>query len=169
MYGLTWRPVTGENAWAITALLQAAYLKYNGKIPAQSNELKVAESIVPAMQALQTKIGAILYAPEGTFGADPGTISNENNFSAYAALRMANQATGKPLYLQMMQAQEQFLRNYGFDKANNLFYQGGIYRSGKFIPERAFAVDCQTWAISVLGPEVIDRWFGDGTAYKMWK
>ncbi|MDP2920865.1 MAG: hypothetical protein Q8O12_00655, partial [Candidatus Omnitrophota bacterium] len=47
--------------------------------------------------------------------------------------------------------------------------QGGIYRSGKFIPERAFAVDCQTWAISVLGPEVIDRWFGDGTAYKMWK
>jgi len=32
----------------------------------------------------------------------------------------------------------------------------------------AFAVDCQTWTMSVIGPKTIDSWFGAGTAANIW-
>jgi hypothetical protein len=31
-----------------------------------------------------------------------------------------------------------------------------------------FAVDCQTWVMSVLGAPTIDGWFGSGTALNIW-
>ena len=53
---------------------------------------------------------------------------------------------------------------------DNNFYQGAHFINGKWEPNKKdFAVDCQTWAIAVLGPELIDRWFGKGSALKMWQ
>jgi len=31
-----------------------------------------------------------------------------------------------------------------------------------------FAVDCQTWTLGVLGPKLVDSWFGVGTSAKIW-
>merc|ERR1711988_445392 len=32
-----------------------------------------------------------------------------------------------------------------------------------------FAVDCQTWGLTVLGQEFVDSTFGQGTAYNIWQ
>ncbi len=31
-----------------------------------------------------------------------------------------------------------------------------------------FAVDCQTWVLSVLGMQTVDGWFGAGTSLNIW-
>jgi len=61
-----------------------------------------------------------------------------------------------------------YFREYTFDPEEEVFNQGGFYIDEEFIPTRFFAVDCQTWTIAVLGPEWIDREFGEGTAYRIW-
>lgn len=169
-----WMPIAGENAWAaIIGPIQTAQLKYQGKIPFDANELELALSILPAIQAMQSPIGGIYHAPLGTFGKSAREISNENNFSMYAALRMLKQAlephknqTGVAQKIadisKIMSGMEDYFKKYAFDAENGVFYQGGMYRDGKFTPSADFAVDCQTWAILTLGPEWINREIGKG-------
>ncbi|MCX5714591.1 MAG: hypothetical protein NT033_07295, partial [Candidatus Omnitrophica bacterium] len=165
-----WRPVTGENAWVILSALNTAFKKYNGNIPTNAPELLLARSLIPAMQALlNIDLGAILAAPAGTYGIDPRDVYTENNLSAYAALRKLYQLTGDRNALDLLVNIERYLKEHAFDRTNEVFFQGGLVSGKSLVPNPIFGVDCQTWAISVLGPQKIDAWFGPGTAYRMWQ
>ncbi len=171
-----WVPVTGENSWAaIIGPLQVAFVRYSGQIPLDSDEMKLATSIIPAVELLQSPIGGIYYAPEGTYGVKPNFISTENNISMLAALRMLKEAIGDrdPAMTQRLEALisgiEKFLRDYAFDKANRLFYQGGHNEGRQFVATDLFAVDCQTWGLAILGAKWIDENFGEGIAYGLWQ
>jgi len=53
------------------------------------------------------------------------------------------------------------------------FRQGGSFSNttGAFMwhtGDLDFAVDCQTWTLSVLGPKLVDSWFGAGTSANIW-
>lgn len=172
-----WKPITGENAWAaIIGPLQTAYIKYKGAIPLDSPEVKLALSILPALKAMQSPLGAIYHAPEGTFDKDPHEISNENNISVLAALRMLQQVARQNNdglltneLSGMIEKIENYFKEYSFNKEEGVFYQGGKYTNGEFAPSKDFAVDCQTWGIAVLQSGWIDRQFGEGAAYKIWQ
>ncbi|KTC89230.1 MULTISPECIES: hypothetical protein [Legionella] len=71
-----------------------------------------------------------------------------------------------------------FLYNGSFDVENGLFITGGIAltpsATDDWQPGRSFrasftAVSTNLWAISALGVETIDNWFGRGTALKIWQ
>lgn len=171
-----WKPITGEQAWAaIIGPIQVAYFKYQGNIPLDSVEMQLALDILPALEAMQSPIGAIYHAPEGTHGKNPKDISNENNFSVYAALKMLKQAlNGRHLETEqridrLIAGQEKYFKEYAFNFAEEVFYQGGYYLNEQFIPTEIFAVDCQTWGTAVLGQEFIDKAFGEGMAYRIWQ
>lgn len=164
-----WMPIMGENAWIMMAAVQTAHAKYNGNIPRNSEEIRLAESLIPAFRALTSQIGAIYHAPEGTFGKDPHDISNENNFSAYAALRMLHQATGDRQYKEMMEGIEGYFKKYGFDKEQGVLYQGGLYDGKAFRPNSVFSVDVSTWGILAFTPQKMDEMFGPGTSFRMWQ
>jgi|GEM_PF-622264 len=170
-----WKAITGEQAWAaIIGPLQSAYLKYGGAIPADCPEMRLAKSVIPAIEAMVSRTGGIYHAPEGTYGKNSHDISNENNLSMLAALRMletmlaASDPAEAAKINRIILGQEQYFRTYAFDREKQIFYQGGFSFKDRFIPTKIFAVDCQTWGISALTPEWIDRTFGDGTAYRIW-
>jgi hypothetical protein len=172
-----WKPISGENAWAaIIGPLQTAYIKTGGKIVLDSQEVILALSILPAIKAMQSPIGAIYLAPEGTADKDPREISNENNLSMLAGLRMlgsvARENNDHELSAEIRGITdkiEDYFKRYGFDKKERIFYQGGFYIEGKFVPSKKFAVDCQTWGAIILGSGWIDEQFGEGTAFKIWE
>ena len=96
-------------------------------------------------------------------------ISTENNCSWYAAFRMLYQLTGKKEYLQTMARIEDYFKSV-WNPQENIFYQGAHWVEGEWRPnETDFAVDVQNWSIVVLGPKTIDEWFGEGSAYRIWK
>jgi len=171
-----WKPILGEQAWAaIIGPIQVAYAKYNGKIPLSSQDLKLALSILPAVSLMQSQIGAIYHAPDGTHGKSPDDISNENNFSMYAALKMLETVVGPQnshlgrKIRRILNGQKRYFEKDIFDEEQGVFYQGGYYSEDVFIPAQIFAADCQTWGILALGPQWIDKRFGEGTAYTIWQ
>ncbi|MBF0330732.1 MAG: hypothetical protein HQL17_02255 [Candidatus Omnitrophica bacterium] len=96
-------------------------------------------------------------------------ISTENNLSWYAAMRMLFKLTGNEEYRTVMQGIETYLRS-AWNAQDNVFYQGAHYTQGRWMPNpEPFAEDVQSWAIMVLGPEVLDQWFGEGAAYHIWQ
>lgn len=171
-----WKPIMGEQAWgAIIGPIQTAYARYNGKIPLDSPEVQLAMSVIEATEAMQSDIGGIYHAPEGTFGKNPDDISNENNFSMYAALgifaevlRQGGDTANAERIEAMRRKQEDYIAKYAFDRVDNVFYQGGLYKDGQFNPALIFALDCQSWGILAMGPDWIDKTFGEGTAYRIW-
>ncbi len=171
-----WKPITGEQAWAvIIGPLQVAYQKYGSDIPLDSEEVKLALSLLPAVEAMQSPIGALYHAPYGTHGKHPAEISNENNFSMFAALKMLKEVVkDKDESLtqriqKILDGIENYFKQYAFHKEKGVFYQGGYYLGGEFIPNEIFAVDCQTWGTIVMGKDWIDENFGEGAAYQIWK
>jgi len=54
-------------------------------------------------------------------------------------------------------------------------YQGGhvgfdsTYEPVPINQTGGFAVDCQTWGMTVLGQKNVDSWYGTGTAYNIWQ
>ena len=171
-----WRPVSGENSWAaILGPLQVAHVRYGSDIPLGSDEVKLAASILPAVELLQSPTGGIYYAPEGTYGVKPSFIATENNISMYAALRMLKEVIGdkdprlKKRIENLMSGIERYLREIAYDRKKGYFVQGGHYENGKFSAASKFAVDCQTWALIILRAEWIDARFGAGSAFKLWQ
>ncbi len=98
-----WKPVTGENAWALLlGPLQAAFLHYqrDGKldhVPHSELAVQNALAVLPTIAAMQSTVGAVYYAPAGTLAnqgstqVDPHEASVENNLSLYAGLRILQQ------------------------------------------------------------------------------
>ncbi len=96
-------------------------------------------------------------------------ISTENNLSWYAAFRMLFEVTHKPIYQKAMKDIEGYFKEMWNEK-DYVFYQGSHFTDGHWNPNNQhFATDVQTWAIIVLGPERIDHWFGEGSAYALWQ
>lgn len=71
-----------------------------------------------------------------------------------------------------------FLYNGAFDRENGLFLSGGSapipsstsnWRARPLAAESFSAVNTNLWAISALGVETIDGWFGAGTALRLWQ
>lgn len=98
-----WKPVTGENAWALLlGPLQTAWLHYlrdlhQDHVPHTELAVRNALDLLPALSAMQSAIGAVYYAPAGTLAnqgsasVDPHEVSVENNLSLYAGLRILEQ------------------------------------------------------------------------------
>jgi len=106
-----WKPVTGENAWcAYIGPLQTAWFNFSGRVPVTDPGVELAFRMLPAVAAMQNRIGAVYHVPSGVTGKGPDEISNENNFSLYAGLVMFRQV------LQAIQAAgENLIRNPGFE------------------------------------------------------
>lgn len=95
-----WKPISGENAWAfLIAPLQSAYLQNSkstgkGAVAFDSLAVQNAVNILYAFSRMQSKIGAIYYAAEGslpntgTKPVDRYEVSTENNASVLAGLLM---------------------------------------------------------------------------------
>jgi hypothetical protein len=177
---MDWKPILGENAWAaFIGPLQVAYFKYKGRIPLDCSEMKLALNMLPAIKAMQSPIGGVYHATWGVWGKDPHDISSENNASLYAGLTMLKEVlqshNDKSETLatvnNLLEGIEKFFREYAYDQKKGILLQGGIYDPVKntFKPSHDFAVDVQTWGITVLGVEKIDSWFGEKTAYNIWQ
>jgi len=177
-----WQPIAGENAWAGVLGPLEVYIKEHGNTyKPEVLEMRLAEEVARAAIVLQAENGGIRMAPKGTWSPqEPGTdpneyewlyneISTENNLSWYAAFRKLAQITGKSIYKNALNGVENYLKN-SLDSQRGVFIQGKHYDKAKKIwrINPIFATDCQTWAIDVLGPEVIDKWFGAGSAYRLW-
>ncbi|MDO8603102.1 MAG: hypothetical protein Q7O04_04575 [Candidatus Omnitrophota bacterium] len=178
-----WQPISGENSWfANIGTMHTYYSKYGLTYNPNSLELKLAEEVARAALLLQADdIGGIRMAPigtssEGETGKDPlkfrlfyDEISTENNLSGYAGLRMLAQVTGKAEYKKAMSGIEAYFK-WAYVPELGIFAQGAHFYPDKgWVKNTLFATDVQTWAIDALGPDVIDAWFGEGTAYRMWQ
>lgn len=96
-------------------------------------------------------------------------ISTENNLSWYTAFKMLFEITDDTEYRLAMLRIERYLKSV-WNADGKYFYQGAHRFDGFWEPNvEHFATDVQTWAICKLGPEQLDRWFGEGTAYQMWQ
>ncbi len=66
-----------------------------------------------------------------------------------------------------------FFKDHAWDKKNGIFRQGGLANQpGKpeWIPEDGIkAVDVSTWGAAILGQQMIDGWFGFGSAFHLWE
>lgn len=186
-----WRPVAGENAWAnLLGPLQVAYRMANGNVNAiddNGSALKLATQILSTFELAQMPNGAIAYAPWNTYDegnpALGGTASTENAASALAGLKMLlnilqnKSNTQYKSLIPNLQTSITKLTGYirsAYSPSLGYFRQGGSYdKSGNFVwnsdVNSQFAVDCQTWVISVIGAPTIDSWFGAGTSVNIWR
>ena len=100
---ITWadyKPITGENAWALLlGPLQAAYIHFvKGKqqlhVPFNDVSVQNALSVLPTFAAMQSSIGGVYYAAPDKTGVlgdqivNPHSVSVENNISLYAGLKV---------------------------------------------------------------------------------
>ncbi len=177
LHWVDWKPVAGENAWVVIAAMQL-YSRHPDSV-----DLNLARELARAAMMLQSDIGGIRMAPLGTnrtlskeekyyFSEDNwwyNHISTENNISWYAAFRMLYQTTGEPQYKKAMDGIERYLR-FVWDAKQGLFYQGALFINGQWVLAREnFALDVQTWSIACIGPQNLDAWFGDGSAWRIWQ
>ncbi|MCH9625953.1 MAG: hypothetical protein S4CHLAM123_11380 [Chlamydiales bacterium] len=197
-----WKPITGENAWAfLIGPLQSAYIQHvqvNEKeyVPFNTVAIQNALHILDAFEALQSEIGGIFYAAEGSLGnvgeepVDPTEISVENNASALAGLWIFQDllklskkydftlsGEQKILVEQTIDRIEKivdkmlvFFKEYAWDAQEGIFFQGGFFDGQNWKPTLSpKAVDVQTWTITTLGQARVDAWFGEESAYKAWE
>lgn len=201
-----WKPITGENVWAtMIGPLQNLYITFNGSIPMfpdyknAPHQVQLGLSILPALMALQSPMGSLYHCPLGTqmYPADENeaqNVSNENNFSAYAAINMLywilknnTNTSGSDLEeaMENLQSLSEGLKSWflqyslapPYNNSYRVFYQGGhVNFTGGYYPvpigsDGGFAVDCQTWGSAVLGADFIDNQIAGeaGTAYKIWQ
>jgi hypothetical protein len=213
-----WKPIVGENVWAtMIGPLQRIWLQTGGNFSAAmcgtpENHfacdwktwnstpagVQLGISILPGLLSLQGDLGNLYHCPWGSkiYPADPEegvNVSNENNFSAYAALTMlhevlVNFTTGSTdEWLQyglestttLLQGLDNWIDNYlipaesTLPDGTKLIPQGGHVVGSTYdpIPLTGFgglAVDCQTWGLTVLSATRVDKLYGFGTAYKIW-
>eukprot|EP01065_Artemidia_motanka_P053603 TRINITY_DN998_c1_g1_i1.p1 TRINITY_DN998_c1_g1~~TRINITY_DN998_c1_g1_i1.p1 ORF type:complete len:952 (+),score=280.30 TRINITY_DN998_c1_g1_i1:194-2857(+) len=194
----TWndfKPIVGENAWASFLGPLTLGLKVYGtpdKIPEDSPEFQLGLMIIPALQALRSSAtgdgkGSIYYCPHNSFfykgstNLNAGsTVSVENQASLLAALKAFDWVLAyhtkyskvRCEVQEMMAGLESFIMSAW---NGEYFRQGGTYNktSQKWTWGMAgqpdFAVDCQTWVSTVIGPKKIDAAFGVNATWKLWE
>jgi len=178
-----------KNAWGnFIGPLQVAFMQAGRKVAGisdSSNAMMLGVIMFAAFKDMQLPNGAIAYAPWNTYDylnpALGGTASTENAASSLASLRvflyvLQNNPTTQyksliPQVQTVINGIVSFLKS-AYNPSLGYFYQGGTLTNGVWqwntSPYSMFAVDCQTWVMSVLGAPTIDGWFGAGTALKIW-
>lgn len=196
-----WKPISGENGWGfLLGPLQSQFLinKKTGETFTKNMlALRNAMNFIRGLQRMQSEIGAIYYATNGSQGntglaVPAGEISVENNVSILAGLNLLKnilstlpadpevQDTINVINIMIwggtMPNGEttsgilNYLKAHGYNKDEGVFSQGGTYVKGSYSAnDKDFALDVNTWGISALGPKTLDAWYGSGTAYKIWK
>jgi hypothetical protein len=167
-----WVAHTGPNAWLVNALI-----RYAAQRPSKPF-VDLAETIAQAMLRLQDKDagGAIRYGPKDMWHAPEASaayqeLNTENNVSAYVALRMLAGYTGKVEYVQAADRILTWLQTSGvYDSQTHALRMGMEWKNRRWEVQPVFATDSGgTWTISALGAETIDRLWGPGAAYQMWR
>lgn len=187
---LDWKPITGENVWAlINGPIRAWQITNPGsKLTSGAPEYALATGVLTALTAMQSKqTGGIYYAAQGSLGntgsepVDPFNISTENNASTLGALYALQAALSSADSYQaaiatLITGILKYLKNSAWDATAKIFYQGGTEQyssSGAytgFTPAASpKAVDVNTWGVAAITPAVVDSWFGAGTAYTIWQ
>jgi hypothetical protein len=188
---ITWadyKGITGEQAWAhFVGPLQADYLAYHlanpentslSNVRFRSETLNNAMNVLHAVALLQSPVGGIYYAPEGTLGntgaaTDPTNVSIENNASMLGGLLMLEQALKiqAPFSPNLTLVQEilygrtqadptgpypategmlQFFLKHAWDATNTRFYTyGDAPTGGGWTPEPTNGVDPAIHAVDV--------------------
>eukprot|EP01126_Amoeba_proteus_P024943 TRINITY_DN2499_c0_g2_i1.p1 TRINITY_DN2499_c0_g2~~TRINITY_DN2499_c0_g2_i1.p1 ORF type:complete len:558 (+),score=100.70 TRINITY_DN2499_c0_g2_i1:147-1676(+) len=187
--GHTWtwndyKPVLGENAWAnLISPLQVALIKF-GSIQAIPNDDIAIQTALNFVQSLPSMVeptsGGLFYAPKNTLvnsTYDLGfTLSLENNVSLLGGLKALRYLLlVKNIYLNVVSTIEglitsvlKFIKS-AYDPSVGYFRQGGMVVNGQFQwNQNLFAVDCQTWTMTQVGPLQVNSWFGQGTAQAIW-
>ncbi len=158
-----WKPITGENAWAfLIGPLQSAYLQNSkvggeeeevGVVPFDSVPIQNAVNILYAFSRMQSEIGAVYYAVEGSLSntgtqlVDPYDVSTENNASLLAGLLMLKKVLTQESipqtqpYLKVIDVMINggempnhkttegllnYFKKYAWDAKTDNFYQGGL-------------------------------------------
>jgi hypothetical protein len=159
-------------------------------------EVQLAVSILPAAQALMSPLGSLYHCPLGAKMYPPDdkeetNVSNENNFSAYAAFKalyfvLDYYYTGgdntldaaKQTAAKIIKGLDSWFASYLLPAkiaGTDVISQGGHvtfdgvyqYQQG----DQAFAVDCQTWGLLVVGQKKFDTAYASKgvTAYDIWQ
>ena len=182
-------PVTGENSWAnLIGPLQTSYIAGNFDVNAISDDspsMLLATRFITAVQAMAIPNGGIYYAPYNTFNVQNpnvgATVSTENNASLLSGLQIlydiinGKASSRHKTLLPTIESLINGITNYiklSYDPTVNYFRQGGSYdiSTGEFTwVTEPFASDCQTWVMTVLGKNIIDGWFGEGTSLSVWE
>jgi hypothetical protein len=196
-----WKPITGENVWAAmlapmqTLLIKnCTHVRTFSKFEEAPDEIQFSITILPALKALKSTLGSLYHCPKGAemFPVDEDektNVSNENNFSAYAALKATyfifdNFYKGSDSYLDnakkdikdLMDGLDQWFQSKLMPADINgkkVVSQGGhVTFAGSYEYQKgdqAFAVDCQTWGLLNMGVKRMDGAYGASTAYNIWK
>jgi len=146
--------------------------------------MQLATTFLTAVSVMTLPNGAVYYAPYNTYNDnDPdvgATVSVENNVSLLGGLKMlytiilTKQSSSFKSLLPQIEAQMEGITNFlkaSYDHELGFFRQGGRYNrtTGAWTwTQFPFAADCQTWALTVLGKNKVDSWFGEGTALAIW-
>lgn len=159
-------------------------------------EVQLAVSILPAAEALLSPLGSMYHCPLGTKMYPPDedeqtNVSNENNFSAWAAYKafyfiLDNYYTGgdpdldaaKQTVSKLIKGLDNWFSQYLLPAkiaGKDVISQGGHvtfdgqykYQQG----DQAFAIDCQTWGLLVVGQKRFDNAYASKgvTAYQVWQ
>jgi hypothetical protein len=159
-------------------------------------EVQLAVSILPAAIALQSPLGSMYHCPLGAkmYPPDPDeatNVSNENNFSSWAAFKAfafvldyfytggdTTLDNAKATVAKLLKGLDNWFANYLVPipiAGENVVSQGGhVTFDGKYEPQdgdQAFAVDCQTWGLLVVGQKRFDAAYSSKgiTAYSVWQ
>jgi hypothetical protein len=191
-----YKPILGENAWAqLLGPSQVAMMNANFKpvdIPDDDPAFILGSSFLSALHVMKIgETGGFYYTPWNTWfnfshqsEAIGATFSIENQGSTLAGLEalqfiLKNKPNSAHAgLLPQLNGYVTNLRKFvldAYDPQLGFFKQGGTYnktfqnitwsQSGQ--PD--FAVDCQTWVSAVLGTKLIDKTYGDLTAYNLWQ
>ena len=186
----SWALLTGPLMHAVKKYKDAAAIPDNAvELQLAMNTIDAFEALlVPETDATKPGYGAIYYAPNNVFfyagSPNPNagaTVSVENQASALASLKGLRYVLAhKPTYAglrcrveKLISGLETFLLT-AYDASQGYFRQGGSYDAATKTwswgqaGQPGFAVDCQTWVITALGPKAIDAKLGAKATVKIY-
>ncbi|MBA2656388.1 MAG: hypothetical protein H0U70_05310 [Tatlockia sp.] len=179
--------------------LQANYLLNSGKIDLNSPALVNAINSLTAFSLMQAGIGAFYHAPAGTVISSDVIILEDNfavlaglqilknclnntlqTPEIREALAKINVMLNGGLTLKGFKTKGllSFLYNGAFDWEHKIFYTSGSAPTPSSTDDwrphhsnftSATKITTNLWALSALGVETIDNWFGAGSALTLWQ
>ncbi|MFZ4115270.1 MAG: hypothetical protein ACOYK6_00935 [Chthoniobacterales bacterium] len=131
-----WKAITGENIWSfLIGPLHSALIQYKKSpcVPFQTLAVQNAIAVLGAFQKMQSKIGAIYYAPAGslsnmgTEAVSPYEVSVENNISALGGLLVFKRVLQDELLYGYCSGDERMQINEALTKIKSMLYGGNYY------------------------------------------
>jgi hypothetical protein len=151
---MDWKPITGENAWALfIGPLQTARLKQQSDgaqfVPYAAPAVQNAVQALVGLSCMQSALGGIYYACKGSLGnqgdqpVDPYSVSVENNASALAGLMVLKQVLQDELQYETDLTQDQRSQIQNTLQQIQTMVQGGAHTEGLLAFFQKYAWDAQ--------------------------